>query len=56
MQEVERGGRSSNQLVTLLAFYSNEPSSNLAEVYNFSINIVAEKNEYNQWWGRDWPI
>ena len=33
------------QVVSVLAFYSNDPSSNLTEVYNFSDIIVFERNE-----------
>ena len=36
------------QVVSVLAFNSNDPSSNLTEVYNFSAKIVVKKNEYKQ--------
>ena len=29
----------------VFAFYSNDPSSNPAEVYNFSVEIIVEKNK-----------
>ena len=29
----------------MLAFYSDDPSSNRAGIYNFSVKIVVEKNE-----------
>ena len=32
-------------MVSVLAFYSNDPSSNLTEVYNFSVINVFERNE-----------
>ena len=38
-------GRGGGQVVSVLAFYSDDPSSNPAEVYNFSVKIVIEKNE-----------
>ena len=30
-------GRGGGQVVSVLAFYSDDPSSNPAEVYNFSV-------------------
>ena len=36
------------QVVSTLAFYSNDKSFNPAEVYNFSAKIVFEKNENKQ--------
>ena len=36
-----RGG----QVVSVLTFYSHDPSSNGTEVYHFSLKIVAEKKE-----------
>ena len=38
------GGRSAGQLVSLLAFYSDDPSSNPADTYSFFIKFVFEKN------------
>ena len=35
-------------MVSVLAFCSNDPSLNPAEVYNFSVEIVVEKNENKQ--------
>ena len=32
-------------VVSVLAFYSNNPSSNPADVYSFSVKFVFEKNE-----------
>ena len=32
-------------MVSVLAFFSDEPSSNPNEVHNFSVKIDAEKNE-----------
>ena len=39
-----RGG----QVVSVLAFFSDDPSSNPAEAYSFSVNLVFEKNENTQ--------
>ena len=41
-----RGG--GGQVVRVLAFSSNDSSSNPAEVYNVSVEIVGEKNENKQ--------
>ena len=41
-------GRGSGQVVSVLAFYSNNPSSNPAEVHRFSDNIVFENNKSKQ--------
>ena len=35
-------------VVSVLAFYSDDPSSIPAEVYNFFCKIVVEKNENKQ--------
>ena len=35
-------------MVSVLAFYSDDPSSIPAEVYNFFCKIVVEKNENKQ--------
>ena len=35
-------------MVNALAFYSQDPSSNPAETYSFSIKFVLEKNENKQ--------
>ena len=43
-----RVGRGVGQVVSLLAFYSNDLSSNPAEVYNFFCTIDIEKNENKQ--------
>ena len=37
-----RGG---GQVVSVLTFYSHDPSSNGTEVYHFSLKIVVEKKE-----------
>ena len=49
---VSRGG---GQMVSLLAFNSDNPSSNPAEAYIFSVEFVFEKNEKTQR-GQGWPI
>ena len=38
-------GRGGGQVVSMLAFYSDDPSSNPADAYSFSVQIVFEKNE-----------
>ena len=35
-------------MVSVLTFYSDDPSSNPAETYSFSIKFVLEKNENKQ--------
>ena len=35
-------------MVSVLAFYSDDPSSNPADAYSFSVQIVFEKNENKQ--------
>ena len=35
-------------VVSVLAFYSNDPSSNPADVYSYFVQIVIEKNENKQ--------
>ena len=42
---VKQMGRGGGQVVSLLAFYSDDPSSNPADAYSFSVQIVFEKNE-----------
>ena len=41
-------GRGGGQVVSVLAFYSNDPSSNPADVYSYFVQIVIEKNENKQ--------
>ena len=41
-------GRDGGLVVSMLAFYSNDPSSIPAEVYNFFCKIVVEKNKNKQ--------
>ena len=43
-----RLGRGGGLVVSVLAFYSDDPSSIPAEVYNFFCKIVVEKNENKQ--------
>ena len=38
-------GRGCVQVVSVLAFYSDDPSSNPAQAYSFSVIFVLEKNE-----------
>ena len=42
---MSRGG---GQVVSVLPLYSDDPSSNPAEVYSFSVKFVFEKNENKQ--------
>ena len=35
-------------MVSVLAFYSDDPSSNPADAYSFSVKFVYEKNENKQ--------
>ena len=39
------------QVVSVLAFYSDDPSSNPAEVYKFSVKLYLKRTEK-----RGWPI
>ena len=48
-----RGG---GQVVSVLAFYSDNPSSNPAEANSFSLKCAFDKNENKQKRGRIWPI
>ena len=42
-------GRGGGQVVSMLAFYSNDPSSNSADAYSFFyVKVVVEKNEHKQ--------
>ena len=41
-------GSGGGQVLRVLAFYFNDPSSNPAEVYNFSVKLNLEKNENKQ--------
>ena len=42
---MSRGG---GQVVSVLAFYSDDPRSNLAEAYSFSLKFVFEKTKINK--------
>ena len=45
------------QVVSVLAFYSDDLSSNPTEAYSFiSVKFVFEKNEHKQKRVRGWPI
>ena len=48
-------GRGGAQVVTVVAFFSDDPSSNPPEAFSFFCNIVFEKNEHKQKRGRAWP-
>ena len=40
--------RGDGQVVSVIAFYSDNPSSNPTEAYSFSVQFVLEKNENKQ--------
>ena len=44
----EKLGRGCGQVVSVLAFYSDNPSLNSSEAYSFSVKFVFEKNENKQ--------
>ena len=48
----DRGG---DQVVSILAPYSDDPSSNPADIYSFSVKFVFEKDEKTKR-GWCWPI
>ena len=48
-------GRGGGQVVSMLAFYSDDPSSNPADIYSFSVKFVFEKNKNKQKRGRVGP-
>ena len=35
-------------MVIVLAFYSNDPSSNPTEVYNFSVKLLVKRTKINK--------
>ena len=41
-------GSGGGQVVSVLAFYSDDPSSKPSKVYSFLIKFVLEKNENKQ--------
>ena len=41
-------GRGGGQSVSVLAFYSDDPSSNPAEVYNFSVKFLLKRTKINK--------
>ena len=43
-----RTGRGGGQVVSVLAFYSDDPSSNPAEVYNFSVKLLLKGTKINK--------
>ena len=48
-------GRGGSHVVSVLAFYFDDPSSNPTEVYSFFFTIVFEKNKNKQKRGQGWP-
>ena len=49
-------GRGVGQVVSVLAFYSDEPSLNPTDAFSFSVKFVFEKNKNKEKRGRGWPI
>ena len=41
-------GCGGGQVVSVLAFYSDNPSSNPAEVYNFSVKLLLKRMKINK--------
>ena len=41
-------------MVSVLAFFSDDPSSNPSEVYNFSVKLLLKRTKINRGWR--WPI
>ena len=41
-------GRGGGQVVSVLAFYSDDPSSNPAEVYIFSVKLLLKRMKINK--------
>ena len=41
-------GCGGGQVVSVLAFYSDDPSSNPAEVYNFSVKLLLKRMKINK--------
>ena len=40
-------GSGGGQVVSVLAFYSDDPSSNPAEIYNFSVKLSLKRTSIN---------
>ena len=41
-------GRGGGQVVSMLAFYSDDPSSNPTDVYNFSVKLLLKRTKINK--------
>ena len=41
-------GRGGGQVVSVLAFYSDDPSLNPADVYNFSVKLLLKRMKINK--------
>ena len=53
--QTEKGRGDGGQVVSVLAFYTNDPSSNPSEAHSFSVKFMFEKNDNNQkeaWFGQ----
>ena len=55
-QEQESNGHGGGQVVNVIAFHSDNPSSNPADAYVFSVKIVLEKTKNKQKQARVGPI
>ena len=49
-------GRGCGQVVGVLAFYSDDPSSNRAEVYNCSLKLLLKRRKINKKEAGDGPF
>ena len=47
-QTIQLKGRGGGQAVSVLAFYSDDPSSDPAEVYNFSVKLLLKSTKINK--------
>ena len=48
MNSIVELGCGGGQVVSVLAFYSDDPSSNPAEVYNFSVKLLLKRTKINK--------
>ena len=46
--DVTKTGCGGGQVVSVLAFYSDDPSSNPAEVFNFSVKLLLKRTKINK--------
>ena len=48
LDKIVKQGCGGGQVVSVLAFYSDDPSSNPAEVYNFSVKLLLKRTKINK--------